>query len=137
MLYLIAQGNHSDLIYDGGQEPIIHLEADLHAAVAWAEENNRCWAFTLSNAGSRFFEDRSNLKQLHEINWDAVCAKYWREPAIKEGKQAEFLIECSFPWQLIERIGVYSQKMYQQTVNAIPPKYGKRPRIEIRREWYY
>jgi hypothetical protein len=137
MLYLIAQGNHPELTYYGGQKPIIHLEADLHTAVAWANENNRCWAFTLSNAGSKYFEDRSDLKQLNEINWNAVHANDWREPAIKEGKQAEFLLECSFPWQLIERIGVYSQKMYQQIVNAMPLQYRKRPRIEICEEWYY
>ncbi|OPY88469.1 MAG: hypothetical protein A4E72_01335 [Syntrophus sp. PtaU1.Bin208] len=36
MLYLIYQGNHPDLDYRGGQGPIVHLEADLHASVAWA-----------------------------------------------------------------------------------------------------
>src|SRR5690606_5854337 len=36
MLYLIFQGNHPELGYRGGQGPVIHLEADLHASVAWA-----------------------------------------------------------------------------------------------------
>lgn len=35
MLYLIHKANHQDLTYRGGQEPIIHLEADLHAVVEW------------------------------------------------------------------------------------------------------
>jgi hypothetical protein len=33
MLYLIYQGNHPELGYRGGQGPILHLEADLHATV--------------------------------------------------------------------------------------------------------
>ena len=56
MLYLIYQGNHPELTYRGGQGPIIHLEADLHATVAWAVGAGRRWAFTLSNAGSYFFQ---------------------------------------------------------------------------------
>jgi hypothetical protein len=36
MLYMIHRANHVELTYRGGQEPIIHLEANLHATVAWA-----------------------------------------------------------------------------------------------------
>lgn len=42
MLYLLFKRNHANLAYRGGQEPIIHLEADLHATDAWAQgEGNR------------------------------------------------------------------------------------------------
>lgn len=134
MLYLIAQANHPELGYRGGQAPIIHFEADLHAAVAWAERKNRRWAFTLSNAGSYFFEDRCDLADLGEIDWDAVRTRDWRN--CKEGKQAEFLVERSFPWQLIERIGVYSTQQYRLVVNALPAD-GHKPSVEILRDWYY
>ena len=30
MLYVIHCANHPELAYRGGQQPIIHLEADLH-----------------------------------------------------------------------------------------------------------
>lgn len=50
MLYLIFRQN-DELSYEGGQEPIVHLEADLAETVAWAEANDKRWAFTLSNAG--------------------------------------------------------------------------------------
>ena len=53
MLYLLCQANHPELTYRGGQVPIVHLEIDLQAAVQWADANDRRWAFTLSNAGSR------------------------------------------------------------------------------------
>ncbi len=134
MLYLIYQANHPELTYRGGQEPIIHLEADLLTSVAWAEQNDRRWAFTLSNAGSRFFEDRCDLKQLDQINWTAVHAKNWH--AHKDGKQAEFLLEHSFPWHLVERIGVYSRAIYPQAINSLPVG-GYRPPVAVVPEWYY
>lgn len=134
MLYLIYQANHLDLSYRGGQGPVIHLEADLHAAVAWANRNNQRWAFTLSNAGSRFFEDRNDLARLHEIDWAAVQATNWQ--SCKEGKQAEFLQEHGFPWELVERIGVKSATIHQQVVNTLPAG-GHRPRVELLPEWYY
>ena len=134
MLYLVYQGNHPELGYRGGQSPIIHLEADMHTAVAWAQEQGRRWAFTLSNAGSYFFEDRADLACLNEIDWGAVQARDWKH--CKEGKQAEFLMEQGFPWHLIERIGVYSRPFYSQVVNAMTAITHK-PTVEIRTEWYY
>lgn len=140
MLFLIHCGNHPEMLYRGGQGPIIHLEADLRASVAWAAQNNRRWAFTLSNAGAYYFEDRCSLAHLHEINWDAVQTDRWSgngiAASVKEGKQAEFLMENSFPWQLVERIGVCSTAIYNQVINAIPGN-GHRPRVELRTEWYY
>ncbi len=134
MLYLIHQANHQELTYRGGQGPILHFEADLHAVVAWAKALPARWAFTLSNAGSYFFEDRNDLACLGEINWTAVQARDWR--AYKEGKQAEFLLEHRFPWHLIERIGVHSPLVYGQVINTLPA-HGHRPTVEVRTEWYY
>ena len=134
MLYLIYQGNHPELAYRGGQGPIIHFEADLGAVVDWADRQGRRWAFTLSNAGSRFFEDRCDLAQLGEIDWDAVQARDWRQ--CKEGKQAEFLLEHSLPWHLVERIGVLSRPIFQQVSNVLPAN-GYRPAVEIVSDWYY
>lgn len=134
MLYLIHQGNHPELTYRLGQGPILHFEADLHAVVAWANAQPERWAFTLSNAGSYFFEDRNDLARLNEIDWNAVQARDWRQ--CKEGKQAEFLVEHCVPWHLVERIGVLNHLTYQQVVNAIPAN-GHRPTVEIRTDWYY
>ena len=134
MLYLIYQGNHVDLAYRDGQGPIIHLQADLRASVAWAEDNNRRWAFTLSNAGAYYFEDRSDLEQLSEINWQAVAAVNWHD--CKEGKQAEFLMEHSFPWHLIERVGVHSEAIRRQVLAALPGGQDQ-PEVVVRPDWYY
>jgi hypothetical protein len=134
MLYLIYQRNHPDLEYRGGQGPIIHLESDLMQTIRWAEVQGQRWAFTLGNAGSRYFEDRSDLNQLGEIDWNAVNARDWR--GCKEGKQAEFLIEHQFPWALISRIGVLSRTAYDQVLTVLQGAVHT-PVVEIRPEWYY
>jgi len=38
MLYLLQMRNHPAFSYRGGQESIVHLEADLHSVVDWATE---------------------------------------------------------------------------------------------------
>ena len=140
MLYLLYQANHPDLAYRGGQGPIVHLELGLHAVANWADANGKRWAFTLSNAGARYFEDRCDLDQLSEINWNAVNAKRWAgagiSSQIKEGKQAEFLVEDRVPWELVERLGVLSGVTYQNVANAIAHA-AHRPAVEVRPDWYY
>lgn len=134
MLYLIHMGNHPELSYRGGQDPIIHLEADLRQAVAWAASQRRRWAFTLTNAGSNFFEDRADLGQLDELDWNAIAARIW--PNHKEGKQAEFLMEHCFPWSLVARVGVRSTGTYRSVTTALAGA-GHRPRVEQLADWYY
>ncbi|MCY4353329.1 MAG: DUF4433 domain-containing protein [Truepera sp.] len=140
MLYKIHMANDPELTYRGGQEPIVHLEADLLKVIAWAHQHGRRWALTLSNAGSYYFEDHCDLAQLEKINWDAVGANRWSgygiSSSVKEGKQAEFLVEYSFPWELVSRIGVQSQQVYQQVAAAIQLS-AHQPRIEVRLNWYY
>ena len=134
MLYLIHRANDPELTYRGGQGPVVHLEADLAASVDWAAQVGRRWAFTLSNAGSRYFEDRNDLARLVEIDWDAVEARDWQDS--KEAKQTEFLVEHSFPWNLVDRIGVHSSAVARQAVAALPAD-GHRPEVEVRGDWYY
>lgn len=134
MLYLIHKANNPELDYRGGQAPIVHLEADLHQAAAWAEGHDLRWAFTLSNGGSLYFEDRCDLEQLGEIDWDAVNARMWSQCI--EKKQAEFLVEQSFPWALVQRVGVTSLQVREQAHEAIQAS-EHQPAVEIRPEWYY
>ncbi len=136
MLYIIHCANHPNLAYRGGQEPIIHLEADLDAAIAWATANSKRWAFTLSNAGSTYFEDRADRDQLNEVDWRAVTATDWSASAVKEGKQAEFLVEERLPWALIERIGVYTTQIASRVALALPSG-GHRPTVQVLGNWYY
>ena len=134
MLYVIAMANHSELEYRGGQGPIVHLEADLHEAVAWADRHARRWAFTSTNAAASYAEDYCDLEQLDEIDWSAVEAQDWRR--CRGRKQAEFLMERSFPWQLVRRVGVRSADIHQQATEAMRET-DHQPAVELRREWYY
>ncbi|MCG3824462.1 type II toxin-antitoxin system toxin DNA ADP-ribosyl transferase DarT [Photobacterium damselae] len=134
MLYVIHRSDSDELAYKGGQGPIIHLQADLNATVQWAQQQGHRWAFTLSNAGSYYFEDRSDLAQLHELDWPAIDARLWQ--GCKEGKQAEFLIEHSFPWHLVEEIVVQSPIIHQQVVNTLQMA-AHRPPVTINPNWYY
>jgi len=136
MLYLLYRANHPDLTYLGGQEPIVHLQADLHEVVAWAEANTQYWAFALSNAGARYVETRNRLGQLDEVNWAAVAESDFRAPDVKEGKQAEFLVHGTFPWELVHRIGVCSVDIKVRAETALKGATHKPP-VEILRHWYY
>jgi len=134
MLYLIHRGDSTEISYRGGQAPIIHLEADLRKTVAWAEQNNLRWAFTLSNAGARYFEDLCDLSNLSKVDWQAVRATDWR--SCRDGKQAEFLVEDRFPWHLIERIGVYSLGRRVEVSDKLVSVTHK-PLVEVKPDWYY
>ncbi len=134
MLYVINMSNHPQLEYRGGQEPIIHLEADLHQTVARADANQRRWAFTSSNAGAYYFDDFSALNDLNSLDWGAIKATDWRD--CQETKQAEFLVEGSFPWELVSRIGVRSRRVGDRVLSTIQP-HSHRPSVVIKPGWYY
>src|SRR5262249_36919636 len=127
---------HPDLSYRSGQGPVLHLEADLNATVAWAAENGKRWAFSLSNAGAYYAEFRCSLAQLADINWAAVASTDFRDPSIKEGKQAEVLLPEKFPWSLVPRVGAASVAVRDSAV-AIISQSGHRQPVDVRPDWYY
>ena len=136
MLYVIHKANHPELTYRGGQGPIVHLQADVHEAVAWAGEQARRWAFTTSNARAHYTAFYDDLKDLDQIDWNAVASSNWTAAEVRERKQAEFLMHNSFPWELVRRIGVHSQAMYAH-VQAVLKNSGHKPKVEIKPDWYY
>ncbi len=136
MLYVIHRANHPVLTYRDGQDPIVHLEADLHTVIDWAEQNGIRWAFSLSNAGSYYAEFRARRENLSELNWAAIAARDFRAADVKERKQAEFLVHGSFPFGLIERIGVLSESIASRVRQALAGS-SFRPAVEARAEWYF
>ena len=136
MLYILHKGNSPGLTYQGGQRPIIHLEADLNASLQWARASRKRWAFSRGNAGAyytRFF-DKTELLEL--LDWRAIEATVWRDPDVKEGKQAEFLVEDCFPWTLVERIGAIDEKIGEQ-VREVVSGAKHQPEIAVKPDWYY
>jgi ssDNA thymidine ADP-ribosyltransferase, DarT len=136
MLYVIHCANHPELTYRGGQVPIIHLEADLHESVRWAVDNAVPWAFSLANAGARYTEFRSELANLDELDWNAIAATDFRSSEVKEKKQAEFLLHGSFPFTLIERIGVCNLAVSNRVHEALAQA-RHRPVVDIIPAWYF
>lgn len=134
MLYVISKANNPDLRYTGGQRQIVHLEADFAKTVDWARAEERRWAFTDMNAGAYFFNDWNDPARLDCLDWQAIGAADWR--ACKDGKQAEFLVEGRFPWDLVERVGVIDRDAADRAL-ACAASAAHKPAVEIRREWYY
>ena len=136
MLYILHRGNHPDIEYTGGQGPIVHLQADLRAAVDWADENGVRWAFSDRNAGVYVAKFFNTMEHLDKINWDAVAATDFRDVLVREGKQAEFLIFDAFPWSLVEKIGVIDRRIASQVSEALTQA-GYQPPVHVERAWYY
>lgn len=134
MLYVIYRRNHPALEYRGGQDPIVHLEADLRETVDWADAEGRRWAFTSISAAATYGDVYANLKQLNRLDWDAITAADWR--GRKDSKQAEFLLEESFPWDLVRRVGVRSNPVRDRVLEAMMDA-THRPMVQVRRNWYY
>lgn len=136
MLYVIHCANHPELSYRSGQEPIVHLEADLRAVVTWANASGVRWAFSLANAGAVYTSFRSDLAHLSDLDWTAIAARDFRPAPVKEAKQAEFLLHQSFPWHLFTRIGVRTQAMAQRVATILNAA-NHRPALHVRPDWYY
>lgn len=136
MLYVIHCKNHQGLTYRGGQEPILHLEADLHAVVDWANRMGRRWAFSLTNAGAAYAEFRASLEHLGHLDWGAVTSRDFRSQQVRAGKQAEFLVHENFPWHLIQHIGAATPEVAQQAHAAISHA-THQPAISVQKKWYY
>jgi len=136
MLYILYMANHPDLTYRGGQRPIVHLQADLHTVIQWARDARRLWAISDRNAGSHLAEFYNSYDDLSMVDWQAVASNDFRRMDIKEGKQAEFLIYESFPWELVECVGVFDSEMKSQTDEAIGSACHK-PLVKTERGWYY
>ena len=136
MLYVIHMANHQELAYRGGQGPIIHLEADLHTVIEWADGDSRPWAFSLSNAGARYTELRNQTDDLDELDWTAIAARNFRDPEVKEAKQAEFLVHDACPFELFPRIGVRSPHVAERVTSTVAGL-DHHPTVEVQAGWYY
>ena len=136
MLNVIYYANHPSLTYRGGQEPIVHLEADVRRVVDWADGGGRKWAFTLANARAKYTEFRVDLRDLDEIDWAAIVAQDFRAEQVKESKQAEFLVHEFFPWALVTQVGVFSEAIATRVRGAMRGA-AYQPEVVVRRAWYF
>ena len=136
MLYILHKGNHPELDYEGGQRPIVHLQADLEQTIHWAEERKVRWAITDRNAGGYLADFYNHPDDIDKVEWEAVRATDFRGITVKEGKQAEFLIFESFPWTLVEKVGVRNNDVKLEAERVLHDS-DHRPQLSIENRWYY
>jgi hypothetical protein len=136
MLFILYKGNNPELTYRGGQQPIVHLEADLNSVMNWANENGVHWAFSDGNAGAYITAFYNNPADLIHLDWSAITSIDFRDSKIKEGKQAEFLMFDVFPWTLIEKIGTINNTIATQ-VQAALANLGHQPVVAVEPSWYF
>lgn len=134
MLYVISKRNHPNVAFQGGQDPVVHLMADMHEVIRWADASEKPWAFSDINAANRAAEFYCDLDDLGKLNWNAIQEKYWT--SCRDHKMAEFLVHGQFSWELVRGIGVRSRAAYQRVSTALQDARHK-PHLEIRPDWYY
>ncbi len=136
MLFILHKGNHPDLDYRGGQEPIIHLQGDMKKVIHWANQNKVKWSFTNCNAGAFYARFFKNYSELDQIDWTAIESRYFGSPETKEKKQAEFLMFDVFPWTLIEKIGTINANVANKVRSSLKSAKYK-PDVVVERSWYF
>ena len=94
------------------------------------------WAFSLANAATSYTSFFSDAETLDQINWEAVRNRDFRSPAVKEGKQAEFLVCDKFPWELVEHVGVFDQNRLELVTEALVTS-THQPTVRVENSWYY
>jgi hypothetical protein len=127
MLYVINRG-HED--YRGGQDEIVHLVSRVSQVMSC----RRPWAFTDRHADLAYAEYYDDLDDLVEVPWNAMPEIYWT--AVKEERQAEFLVHEQLPWSAITLIGVRSPQVHAKVLATLA-HHAHQPRVELRPQWYY
>lgn len=129
MLYVVSQGHEN---YQDGQRPVVHLVSSIEVIRA----ASRPWFFTDRHADLGYASQLDTVDNLGKVDWSVMPERYWSDPAMKERRQAEFLVHDWCPWDAIEVIGVMDRDIAAHVETAISGA-GHRPRVEIHRDWYY
>lgn len=127
MLFAVHKG-HQD--YAGGQENVVHLISTVSRAIALG----RAWAFTDRHAELAHALHFDDLAKLSEVPWHVMGEPYWS--AVKEERQAEFLVHDFFPWTAVAEVAVMTASAAQRAQTALAGA-QHRPAVTIHREWYY
>jgi len=124
--------------YNEGQAPLIYLTTTMQLV----RDTGCQLVFSDGHGLATFTEWYEDPDQLQQVDWDLVGASYWADQPDdndrKRRKQAEFLVWKSVDWSLISGIGVFNAQT-KARVEIVLDHYPhrRRPRVEIRREWYY
>jgi hypothetical protein len=120
------------------KSPVIQEQKsdNTYTVIHWADANQVRWAFSTGNAGAYLTAFYNDPAKLTEVDWTAVESKDFRDPKIKEGKQAEFLMFDVFPWTLINQIGAINSTIGGQVETALTNAEHK-PIVTVEPTWYF
>ena len=132
MLFAISRGNVEG--YTAGQRPVIYLCSSTEAVDAAKLR----WVFTEGHADMDYTDFFDDFKNLGQIDWSLMRAKYWRDTDEdgdrKRRRQAEFLVKDFFPWKLVRQIAVYGNDTAKIVSGILV---GNTPPIVVEQGWYY
>lgn len=74
-------------------------------------------------------------RRLWRADWASVGNPDFRSPIVTERKQAECLLYESFPWELIEKVGVSSVAVQTHVQQALANR-SHRPPADLDSTWY-
>lgn len=135
MLSVFWYDNLPELTYHGGQQPIVHLRADMKKCRKWAKDYDVLYAFSDMNAGMAAAEFFKRKRDLSEIDWDVVGSNNFAGDR-KHRKAAEFLVYRYLPWELVEYVGVFDDTRAALTRAAIAA-HAHQPQVGVERSWYF
>lgn len=127
MLYAVNRG-HDD--YSGGQESIVHLVSSFSRATALGSP----WAFTDRHAEVAHALHFDDPAELDEVPWNVMPEHYWS--AVKEERQAEFLVHRFFPLTALLEVGTYSEATATR-VRDLLLTHQHALQVTVRPDWYY
>jgi hypothetical protein len=127
MLFAVHCG-HQD--YSGGQGRVVHLVSSVSRVLALG----RPWAFTDRHAELAHALHFDDIRMLGEVPWHVMGQRYWS--AVREERQAEFLVHDFFPWTAVAEVAVLSSDMADR-VSQLLRGAAHRPAVTIKPEWYY
>ncbi len=122
--------------YCGGQDELVYLVSSVESVM----EKGLPFCFTDGHAVEAITSFFKDIGELRNIDWEIVGHWSWKKTPDdldrKRRKQAEFLVHGFFPWELVDRIGVFDSDMKENVTNIVKG-HTHIPMITVEKKWYY
>lgn len=122
--------------YQDGQESLIYLMTTIDAIV----ESQLPFVFSDGHGIASYTSWYDSVENLDKVDWVIVNERYWTEsiddPDRKRRKQAEFLVHKFCPWNVIQKIGVYSDSALIKVQNILQT-YSITTSVSVEKAWFY
>jgi hypothetical protein len=133
MLFMIHKGRV--LEYTGTQQELVYLVSNAEAVDAAGIP----YVFTDRHAKLGYAEHYNNLDQLSKLDWESIENERWGQQygvAVKEKKQAEFLVFQTLPLNLVKGIVCHNQQVHQ-IINGMMSEAGVSLPVVCKPNFYY